>query len=150
LAAVIPQLAKAKGGPSIIFQVLIVPNCARSMDLPSHKLFEKRYVLTKELNEWITKHYLNNAEEKNDPRYAPVLAKDLTGLPPALIVTAEFDPCRDEGKLYYDKLRAAGVPAEYKCYEGQIHPFFCWGRVIPVGLRALDDIAAALRKVFGE
>lgn len=148
MAAVVAQLAKVRGGPHIIFQVMFVPNCGRSIDLPSHKLFEKRLVLSNELHEWITRHYLNNEEEKNDLRYAPVLNDDLKDLPPALIITAEFDPCRDEGKLYADKLRAAGVPAEYSCYEGQIHTFFAWAGAFPSGQRALDQSAAALRKAF--
>jgi acetyl esterase len=150
LAAVVCQLAKARGGPPIVFQVMFVPNCGRSMDLPSHKLYEKRLLLTVELNEWITGHYLNSEEEKKDPRYAPIMSKDISGLPPALIITAEFDPCRDEGKVYADKLRAAGVPVEYSCYEGQIHHFFAWAGAFPAGKKALDQSAAALRKVFGD
>jgi acetyl esterase len=148
LAAVVTQLARANGGPSILFQIMIVPNCGRSMDLPSHALFDKRFFQTKELHDWITHHYLHNQEEEKDPRYCPLLADNFDHLPRALIITAEFDPCRDEGKLYADKLRAAGVQVEYTCYEGQVHPFFGWAGALPAGRKALDQAAAALRKAF--
>jgi acetyl esterase len=149
LTAVVAQLARTKGGPPLIFQVMFVPNCGRSMDLPSHTLLEKRLVLTRELHDWITKHLLNSEEEKSDPRYCPILADNFSNLPPALIITAEFDPCRDEGRLYADKLLSADVPVEYICYEGQIHPFFAWAGAFPAGKKALDQAAEALRSAFG-
>ncbi len=88
--------------------------------------------------------------DKQDPRFSPALTKDLNGLPPALIITAEFDPLRDEGEAYGEKLRAAGVPAEVTRYEGMVHGFFSMGALFEKGKAAIAESAAALRKAFSK
>jgi acetyl esterase len=96
------------------------------------------------------KHYLRSADDRKDPRVAPALAKSFKGLPPALIITAEFDPLRDEGESYGEKLRAAGVPVTVSRYEGMIHGFFSMYEALDKGKLAIEESAEALRKAFAK
>ena len=89
--------------------------------------------------------YFADIAQVSDPRASPLLAGDLSGLPPALIVTSGCDPIRDEGKAYADRLSAAGVPVEYRCFEGTIHAFMSFAGAIPVGLEALAFVASRLK-----
>ena len=149
LAAVVCQLAKARGGPAIVFQALIYP----VVDLDTTAPFASRnefgggdYFLSIRDMEWFNSLYFADvASEVRDPRASPLLTDDLRGLPPALVITAGFDPLRDEGKLYAERLTAAGVAAEYRCFEGTIHVFVSFAPAIPAGDEALALIAARLR-----
>jgi acetyl esterase len=147
LTAVVAQLARDAGGPKIIFQLLIYPATEAELDTLSHKTFTD-YFLTKEDIVWFWGHYLRSPADRKDPRVAPALTKSLKGLPPAFIITAEFDPLRDEGEAYGMNLREAGVDATVKRYDGMIHGFYSMFAMLDKGRQAIDDSAAALKKAF--
>jgi acetyl esterase len=149
LSAVIAQLARDAGGPKIALQLLIYPATEAELDTYSHKTFTD-YFLTKEDINWFWGHYLRSPADRKDPRVAPALAKSLKGLPPALIITAEFDPLRDESEAYGEKLRAHGVPVSVTRYEGMIHGFFSMYEVLDKGKLAIEESAAALRIAFAK
>ncbi|HVU20277.1 MAG TPA: alpha/beta hydrolase [Rhizomicrobium sp.] len=144
LAAVVCQLAKVDG-PKIGFQLLIYPVTQLGQpDMPSMKENEKGYFLERESMAWFTRMYCPDATHYGDTRMSPLLAKDLSGLPQAYVATAGFDPLRDEGKAYADKLDAAGVPVTYVNYPGMIHGFFSLRGVIPKAREAVAAAAAAV------
>ncbi len=147
LSAVISQLARDASGPKIALQLLIYPATEAELDTQSHKTFTD-YFLTRDDILWFWAHYLRGPADRKDPRVAPALAKSFKGLPAALIITAEFDPLRDEGEAYGEKLRAAGVPVTISRYEGMIHGFVSMSDVLDKGKQAIDESAAALRKAF--
>lgn len=148
LAAVCCQLARDAAGPAIGFQGMIYPNLDIFADLPSHALFDDNLVLTRALIDWFVAHYLASEADRGDPRFAPLRRPDLASLPPAVIVTAEHDPLRDEGAAYARRLEAAGVPVDYACMQGQIHNFLIWGGVIDAAAEALDRVAAGMRRAL--
>jgi acetyl esterase len=153
LATVVCQIAKKRGGPRIAYQALIYPvvdlrgATAESTEYPSRMQFgDGDYFLSRLDMEWFRSLYLTDVpRESVDPRVSPIAAADLSGLPPALIVTAGCDPLRDEAKAYADRLRAAGVPAEYRCFDGTIHAFMSFAGAIPLGLDALSFVASRLQ-----
>ena len=149
LSAVISQLARDAGGPKIALQLLIYPATEAELDTYSHKTFTD-YFLTKDDIVYFWKHYLRSPADRKDPRVAPALAKSFKGLPPALIITAEFDPLRDEGESYGEKLRAAGVQVTVTRYEGMIHGFFSMYEALDNGKLAIEESAEALRKAFAK
>src|SRR5205085_563396 len=104
------------------------------------------YFLTREDMEWFTNLYLNSSDEKDNLLASPLYSSNLRGLPPALIITAEYDPLRDEGELYGQKLKEAGVPVITSRYDGMIHGFI--GMPFDKTRQALAECAAALRSVF--
>ena len=126
-----------------------IPRPRPSSTLTRTKTFTD-YFLTKDDIVYFWNHYLRSAADRKDPRVAPALAKSFKGLPPALIITAEFDPLRDEGETYGEKLRAAGVPVTVTRYEGMIHGFFSMYEVLDKGKLAIDESAEALRKAFAK
>lgn len=148
LATVVCQLAKARGGPAIGFQVLVYPSVDfhPAVDYVSRQQFGGgEYLLSNQDMDWFASNYLGNVSlESADPRVSP-LRGDLTGLPPALVVTAGFDLLRDEGQHYADLLAAAGVPVEYRCFESTIHAFISFGGVIPTAQEGLAFVAERLR-----
>jgi acetyl esterase len=153
LSAVVCQLAKARGGaPRIAFQALLYPSVDldSTSDYPSRRQFGGgEYFLSAADMSYFATQYLNNqASEGKDPRASPIAGRDLAALPPALVVTAGFDPLRDEGKAYADRLAAAGVPAEYRCVDGTIHAFVSFSGAIPAGTEALAFIASRLRRAL--
>ena len=147
IAAVACQLARDSGGPEITGQVLITPVVDAGDRHPSMTDNAEGFVLTRALMDWFWNHYANPFE-RTHPKASPLLASDLSQLPPALIITAEFDPLRDQGKAYAEALVAAGSHARYKCYPGQIHTSFTAVGVIPTANEARQEIAAALRQYF--
>ena len=148
LAAVVAQMAKAAGGPALSYQVLIYPVTSHDYGTASYRDNAEGYLLTKDSMVWFWDHYLRNADDSNDPKASPLRAADLAGLPPALVVTAEFDPLRDEGEAYAQRLAGAGVPTEYQRLDGQIHGIFWLGGAVGAGRTLLSDVAAALRAAF--
>jgi acetyl esterase len=130
------------------FQLLVYPATDLTRSMPSHGYFREGFLLEKSSMDWFVGHYLNEKSEETDPRGSPMHVKDLAGLPPALVTTAGFDPLRDEGRAYADRMRAAGVPVEYRCYDGLVHGFFSMAGVLDASRRALDDAVAALRTAF--
>ena len=149
LAAVVCQLAKTRGGPAVAFQALIYPTVDFTLKshYPSRLQFGGGdYFLSTRDMEFFRDQYLSDpANEANDPRVSPLAASDLRGLPPALVVTSGCDLLRDEGKAYADRLAAAGVPVEYRCFEGTIHACMSFAAAIPRGLDALAFVASRLR-----
>jgi len=149
LAAVVSLLARDRRRPPIKFQLLIYPATDGALDTNSHKTFTD-YFLTDTAVKYLWGSYLRDDADRTDPLASPALAKSHKGLPPALIITAEFDPLRDEGEAYGEKLRAAGVPVSVTRYHGMIHGFFTMTGVLDQGKRAVDEAALALRKVLSQ
>jgi acetyl esterase len=141
LAAVVAQQARDEGGPPLKAQVLIYPATDLSMMHESITENGEGYLLTKEGMEWFMSHY---APDPDHPRCSPLAALDLSGLPPALVITAEYDPLRDEGEAYAAHLREAGVPVVLSRYDGMIHGFFQLGFLMDAGTKAVDEAARAL------
>jgi|SRR5579871_711341 len=146
LAAVVAVLARDAGGPKLCFQLLIYPvTQLGGPDTGSMRENAKGYFLEKASMEWFTRLYCPELGHREDPRLSPLLTKDLSGLPPAYVVTAGFDPLRDEGKAYADRLDAAGVAVTYVNYPGMIHGFFSFRGLVPKAREAVAAAAAALK-----
>jgi acetyl esterase len=148
LAAVVAILARDAGAPRIAFQLLIYPGISHDSNSPSRRELGTGDLLDEELMQWFGACYVRGPEDYLDWRCAPIRAPDLSRLPPALVITAEYDPLRDEGKAYADRLRAAGVDVTYSCYPGMIHGFVSMGRVIPAAAEGLHESAQALAAAF--
>jgi acetyl esterase len=121
---------------------------AQSFDTISYKDNAEGFGLTAETMHWFWNNYLAKDQDGLHPYASPLLAADLTGLPPAIILTAEYDPLRDEGEAYAEKLRAAGVPVEMKRYEGMIHGFILQTGVYDKAREAVQHAVSALRKAL--
>jgi len=134
LAAVVARHARDAGGPAVAFQLLIYPATDMTLSLPSYRDNGEGYLLETATMAWFIDHYLG-ATDPRDPDASPLFADDLSGLPPALVVTAGFDPLRDEGEAYAERLRQAGGAVTTSRYDGMFHGFY--------GLDSLFDAAAA-------
>ena len=149
LAAAVTLVARERGGPAIAAQALVYPATDLSLAQPSIVENGEGYFLTADAMRWFVGHYLNGAPAKSiDPLVSPLHAPDVTGLPPALVITAEFDPLRDEGEAYARKLEAAGVPTTQHRFDGQIHGFLGMYAMLDDGKAALDEIAGTLRSAL--
>ena len=148
LAAVVAQMARERGGPHIAFQLLVYPVTDGRMDTASFRENAEGYLLTAESMRWFWNHYAPSEEERLGPRASPLLAADLSNLPPALVLTAQYDPLRDEGEAYADALAAAGTPAEKVRYDGLIHGFFGQTRSIAAARPPMARACAALREAL--
>jgi acetyl esterase len=148
LSTVMCLKSRDEGGPPLALQVLVYPvtNLA-SFDTPSYREFGEGYYLTRAEMEWFRGHYLARPEDAQHPYASPLLAPDLRGLPPALVITAECDPLRDEGEAYARRMADAGVAVTCTRYAGMIHPFFSLGGVFNQGRRAVEQVAAAVRGI---
>ncbi|MDF0725410.1 alpha/beta hydrolase [Cytobacillus sp. S13-E01] len=147
LAAAVSYLAKQEGAPSITYQVLLYP-ATNFGNTESYQLFSEGYFLTKSAMNWFRDCYLNGPEDVRNPLAAPLQIEDKRDLPRALIITAGFDPLRDEGKAYADSLSGAGVETEYKCYDGMIHGFVSMFALLDQGKVAVEHVGNSLRGVF--
>lgn len=148
LSAVLSIMSRDRGGPAIAVQVLLYPGIA----LRDGESFASRdglgggeYYLLHDDIKWMMSHYLRTPEEANDYRDGPLKAESLEGLPPALIITAGYDPLVDEGAFYAKKLDEAGVPVEYTCYETTIHGFVSMFPALEVGDQALSQACRTLQ-----
>ena len=148
LAAAMCLMAADRGGPEIAFQLLVYPVTDADLNSVSYGENGEGYSLTKATMQWYWDHYLSGGEDAANPYAAPLQAKSLAGQPPALVITAEYDPLRDEGEAYAKRLREAGVEATSTRYDGVIHGFFSMGAVVDKGQQAVDEASAALRKAF--
>jgi len=148
LAAVVALLARGKGAPAIAVQVLIYPVADLVGETRSYRDFAEGYLLTREGMRWFIAHYLTAEAEAADWRASPIRAQSLAGLPAALIVTAGFDPLRDEGEAYAERLRDAGVRVDSVCYGGMIHGFVPMGRLLDTAGRAISLIAGSLSQAL--
>jgi len=130
------------------FQFLVYPATDLTRSHRSHALFSDGYLLTKRAMDWYLANYLREEAQATDPRASPFFAADLSGLPPALVLTAGFDPLRDEGKAYADKMHAAGVAVEHVCAEGLTHGFLAMTGAVRAAERMLDVAAGRLQSAL--
>lgn len=147
LATVAARRARDAGGPELVLQVLVYPVTDLTGEdgaYPSRRDNGSGYVLTWETMEFFRDSYTPDPASRTHPDASPMLAEDLTGLPPALVLTAELDPLRDEGEAYAARLAAAGVETVSTRYDGAVHMFFQMGSTA-IGRRAIDEVAEALR-----
>jgi acetyl esterase len=149
MAAGLTLMARDRGGPKIGFQVLVYPSTSSLGDTASLEAYGEGYMMPRGTFFWAWTQYVRNDADRRDPYAAPRHAEDLRGLPPALVITAEFDPLRDEGEAYGERLKQADVPTEVKRFDGMIHGFFTMSGTIPQGKDAVKAAAQAIRKAFG-
>lgn len=149
-AAVTALRIRDEGGPTLCAQWLNYPVTRCGGD-PFPSMYENAtgYVLEKADMEWFVGHYLESPSDGQDPRCSPLLSKNLAGLPPALVVTCEFDPLRDEGDAYAEALRKAGVAVTHARHAGSIHGVLCFVTALDAARAILDEGAAWLRTQLG-
>lgn len=150
LAAVVCLDARGSGGPNIAHQLLIYPVTDTGIDTASRNDFAEGYFLEKAGMDWFHEQYTSNPEQWANPRCSPLRAESLEGLPPAYVITAGFDPLRDEGRMYAERLQEAGVPTTHVDYEGMVHGFWNMTGVIDMGVTAIEEAAAALKNAMAE
>lgn len=146
LSAVVSQLAASAGIPVPTCQALIYPAVDFVLDTASHRDLENGHVIPRDRIVWYAGEYLPADADRNDPRASPLRARDLIGQPPTLIITGGFDPLRDEGHAYAERLRSAGVDVVYHEYAGQIHAFVSLTKAIPEGLTGTWEVADYLKE----
>ena len=142
--AAVTALRARDEGIALRFQLLVYPVTDCTMTSASYAENAEGYLLTADSMGWFIDHYLPGGADPKDPRVSPLFADDLRGLAPALVITAEFDPLRDEGEAYAERLKEAGNDVELKRFDGQIHGFFGMGSVIPA---ANDAVALAVQRL---
>jgi acetyl esterase len=140
LAAVVARRARDVGGPRLASQVLVYPVTDSDLDTPSCLDPENQLLLTRESMIWFWDHYAPDHADRRHPDASPLRAADLSGLPPAIVVTAEHDPLRDEGEAYAEKLALAGVPVVQRRFAGQMHAFFTMVGVLPGSAEGIDYV----------
>jgi len=145
LAAVLAQIAKAKGGPKLAFQLLFFPVTQIGEETTSLREYAEGYFLERKTLDWFYANYLPAGVDKKDPRISPLHAEDVSGLPPAYIMLAGFDPLHDEGLAYAEKLRAADVSVTVADYPDMVHDFIYLQAVLPQATEALNAAAKALK-----
>ncbi len=151
LATVVSLMAREQGGPPLVFQLLIYPVTDHyTIEKPSYKENGEGYFLEYQDMVWFTHHYLPQPDTRyiHDPLVCPLYAPNLKNLPPALVLTAEYDPLRNEGELYAQKLQQAGVPTGLIRYDGLIHGFINLFGLIDKSAQSFDDIAQVLQEAF--
>ncbi len=149
LAAVVSQMARDKDGPKLVYQLLIYP--ATDYFIPGTASIHENaagYFLTLDSIIWFWNQYATSEEDAHNPMMVPLQAKDFHNLPPALVITAEYDPLRDEGEMYAAKLQEAGVTVTSTRYNGMIHGFFSMSSFMDQSKVAIAEAAAALRAAF--
>ena len=148
LAAVVALLARDAGGPRIGLQILLYPVTDLASESQSYADLADGYMLTRDSMRWFRAQYLAKAEDAADWRVSPLRAPSLAGLPPALVLTAGYDPLRDEGEAYARRLREAGVSVDAVSFGGMIHGFLPMGRLIDTAFRGIGLIAGSLRQAL--
>jgi acetyl esterase len=147
LAAVTALRARDAGLP-LRHQLLVYPVTDCTMSSSSYEENAEGYLLSADSMDWFIGHYLGGTTDAKDPHVSPLHADDVSGVAPALVITAEFDPLRDEGEAYAERLRDAGVDVEVRRFDGQVHGFFGLGSIWPAANDAVDLAIAHLRKAF--
>ena len=148
LAAVVCQLAKVEEGPKIAAQLLMFPSTQFGGTFASLREFAVGYLLEKKSIDWCHDNYIPTGTDLNDPRLSPLLADDVSGLPPAYVMLGGCDPLHDEGLAYAQKLRTAGVDVTIADYPGMLHCFIYLQAVLPQAYTALAAAAKALRQTL--
>ncbi|MDQ0218857.1 alpha/beta hydrolase [Peribacillus cavernae] len=151
LAAVVCYLANQRKGPSISYQMLFYPSTGYAKT-PSSDMYGEGYHLTKSTMKWFQEQYLNHPDDTKSPLASPMLIPEAETrlLPPAYIMTAEYDPLRDGGKMYAEKLKNASIEATYVCYPGMIHGFLTMSEALDDCSRAIKEAAQSLKAHFTE
>ena len=149
LATVVAVMARDRNGPGLIYQLLIYPPTdVSSANTDSHRNYEDGYFLAKGDGEWFCDQYLNCEEDRLNPLVSPLLTPDLSSLPPALVITAEFDALRDGGESYAKRLKKAGVSVKCTRYKGMIHGFMSMDGLLSQARTGIEEASAALRESF--
>ena len=149
LAAVAAILARDKGGPQLRLQSLVYPVCDFRMESESYQTYATGCgILTAGAMRWFREHYLRTMDDAHDWRASPVLASDFKGVAPAIVIAAECDVLHDEGLAYAERLKAAGVPVEYRRYAGMIHAFFGMMPAVDDAMNAQRAVWAAFKTAF--
>jgi acetyl esterase len=149
LAAVTALTARDRGAPALAMQVLVYPTTDLAAESESVSRFGEGYLLTRESMRWVKRSYLRDERDAADWRASPLRARDLSGLPAAYIVTAGFDPLRDEGRAYAERLAQAGVSVTHESLEGQVHGFLVMGGALAAAGHAIQRIGQIMRMHFG-
>jgi acetyl esterase/lipase len=147
-AAVVCQEMKRAGEPQPALQLLVYPAVDVACQSASMTTYAEAYPLSRALMEWFMSHYMGLQDNPADPRLSPLAQKDLAGLAPAIVVTAGFDPLLDQGEAYARRLKAAGVPVVYRCYDGLAHGFAAFTGAVPCADVASREIAGLVREGF--
>jgi acetyl esterase len=148
LAAAVALQARDLGTPRVAAQVLIYPVTTMTFDQPSVTQFAKGYILERPMMDAMLRDYLPNEADRRHPLASPLLATDLRGLPPALVITAGFDPLRDQGMAYAKAMQRAGVAVELRNYRGMVHAFVAFSALLAEARDARDHGAAFVRRAF--
>ncbi len=148
LATVAALMSRDRSGPRLCHQWLDVPATDFTLAQPSHTQVPDGHLLDHDAIVDFRDHYLTDPAQAQDPYASPLLADDLSGLPPAWIMTAEYDHLRDEGAAYATRLAAAGVPAVHRRLAGHVHPSFAFTRLVPSAKAYEDEAIAALGEAF--
>ena len=148
LAAAVALMARDRGGPALVFHLLAHAEVDPSPSTSSYAEFGVNYGLTQESMGWFWRQYLREDSDAQHPYAAPLLAKELSGLPSALVITAEYDPVRDEAEAYAGRLSAAGVAAKVIRYDGMVHGFFDAALPLDRTEEAFVDAAFDMRHAF--
>jgi acetyl esterase/lipase len=149
LAATVCQRARMMG-PKLALQLLLCPVLDLGSDTPSRRAYGNGYFLDQATLAWTLQHYLPPGVERDDPRVSPLRASDVRGLPPTHIHTAEFDPLRDDGRAYAERLAREGVAVRYTCHRGMIHNFHGMAGIIPYARTALEAAGAAVKDALAQ
>lgn len=145
LSAVMAIRARDRNGPEIAMQVLIYPVTDANFDRPSYTDPENQLLLTRDSMIWFFDHYIPDAARRSEPEASPLYTEDLSGLPPAVVLTAEHDPLRDEGEEYAQRLTDAGVDVDLQRHKGQMHAFFAL-LMLPGSERGMQQVVKAVRR----
>lgn len=149
LAAVAALMARDRRAPLPVCQILIYPITDCDFDRPSYRDNAEGYLLTRSTMQWFWQCYVGSDSDMLHPYASPLRAEDLSGLPPALVITAQYDPLRDEGEAYAARLKEAGVPVALTRYDGMIHAFIRRTDVFDQAHVAQGEVCRALREAFG-
>ncbi|MGO9803292.1 MAG: alpha/beta hydrolase [Steroidobacteraceae bacterium] len=150
LAAVVCQSASAAGHPPLACQFLLCPIMDYAAESDSRRSLAEGYLVDRATLEHDLLHYLPAGGNRADPRVSPLRAAQLRGLPPTCVHTAEYDPLRDEGAAYAERLRGAGVPSTYRCHPGMIHLFYGLGAIIPYADTAFELMGSDIRSLLAK
>jgi acetyl esterase len=147
LAAAVTLLARSRG-PRLAHQLLVYPNTDYLSDTPSLRENNDPLLFNRNSSDWYWGHYLASPSDGADPLASPLRAADHAGLPSATVITAEYDPLRDQAEEYAERLRSSGVPVTLSRYSGMVHGFFTMSGVLDAARDAVAEAAACLRKAF--
>ncbi|WP_055482835.1 alpha/beta hydrolase [Sphaerimonospora mesophila] len=148
LAAAVSLRARDEGGPDIRLQVLVYPATDAACATPSYETYAVGYGLESRMMRWYWERYLADPADAGNALASPLRAADLTGLPPTAVMTAEYDPLRDDGERYAARLRSAGVPVTLTRYGGMVHAFFLMGGVVDRTAGLVGEIVREARQAF--